>query len=346
LRFVKINIANLTIKFWYKINQKFMNKEIKDIIIIGAGPIGLACGIEAQKKGLDYLIFDKGCLVNSLYRYPMNMTFFSTSDKLEIGGVPFISHNPKPTRSEALEYYRRVSAHWKLPLHLYEQINTISQQNDLFDIGTDKDTYRSRKIIIASGFYDLPYLLEVPGEHLSKVLHYYKEAHPFFGMNVAVVGAANSAVDVALELYRKGAQSVTMIVRESEIGQNVKYWSRPDIDNRIKEGSINAYFNSQIEEITETEVRFISPQGEKRIKNDFVLAMTGYKPNFELLESLGIQFHKDEYRTPIYDPKTMQSSAAGVYLAGVVCGGLKTNKWFIENSRDHAPLIVEDILNN
>ena len=323
-----------------------MDKKIIDITIIGAGPIGLACGIEAQKKNLDYLIFDKGCLVNSLYRYPMNMTFFSTSDKLEIGGVPFISHNPKPTRSEALEYYRRVSTHWKLPLRLYEQIKTVSRQNNLFEISTDKGTYHSKKIIIATGFYDFPYLLEVPGEQLPKVLHYYKEAHPFYGMHVAVVGAANSAVDVALELYRKGAQSVTMIVRESEIGQNVKYWSRPDIDNRIKEGSIVAYFNSQIQEITETEVRFISSDGLKCIKNDFVLAMTGYKPNFELLESLGVQFNRDEYRTPIYDPKTMESSAPGVYLAGVVCGGLKTNKWFIENSRDHAPLIIENILNN
>jgi thioredoxin reductase (NADPH) len=323
-----------------------MDNKTKDITIIGAGPIGLACGIEAQKKNLNYLIFDKGCLVNSLYRYPMNMTFFSTSDKLEIGGVPFISHNPKPTRSEALEYYRRVSTHWKLPLRLYEQIKTVSRQNNLFEISTDKGTYHSKKIIIATGFYDFPYLLEVPGEQLPKVLHYFKEAHPFFGMHIAVVGAANSAVDVALELYRKGAQSVTMIVRESEIGQNVKYWSRPDIDNRIKEGSIVAYFNSQIQEITETEVRFISSDGLKCIKNDFVLAMTGYKPNFELLESLGVQFNRDEYRTPIYDPKTMESSAPGVYLAGVVCGGLKTNKWFIENSRDHAPLIIENILNN
>jgi thioredoxin reductase (NADPH) len=323
-----------------------MDNKTKDITIIGAGPIGLACGIEAQKKNLNYLIFDKGCLVNSLYRYPMNMTFFSTSDKLEIGGVPFISHNPKPTRSEALEYYRRVSTHWKLPLRLYEQIKNVSRQNNLFEISTDKGTYHSKKIIIATGFYDFPYLLEVPGEQLPKVLHYFKEAHPFFGMHIAVVGAANSAVDVALELYRKGAQSVTMIVRESEIGQNVKYWSRPDIDNRIKEGSIVAYFNSQIQEITETEVRFISSDGLKCIKNDFVLAMTGYKPNFELLESLGVQFNRDEYRTPIYDPKTMESSAPGVYLAGVVCGGLKTNKWFIENSRDHAPLIIENILNN
>ncbi|MDA0936714.1 MAG: YpdA family putative bacillithiol disulfide reductase [Bacteroidetes bacterium] len=320
-----------------------MKNKIQDLIIIGAGPIGLACGIEAQKKDLDHLIFDKGCLVNSLYRYPMNMTFFSTSDKLEIGGVPFISHNPKPTRGEALEYYRRVTTHWKLPLRLYEKITEVQRQGNFFEVITDKGNYRCKKIVIATGFYDFPYLLNVPGEQLPKVQHYYKEAHPFFGMNVVVVGAANSAVDVALELYRKGAKSVTMIIREEEIGQNVKYWSKPDIINRIEEGSINAYFNSQIEEITTDHVRFKTADEVKTIDNDFVLAMTGYQPNFELLESLGVQFHKDEYRTPKYDPDSMESTAEGVYLAGVVCGGLKTNKWFIENSRDHAPLIIKDI---
>ena len=321
-----------------------ITRNILDVAIIGAGPIGLACGIEAAKKNLDHLIFDKGCLVNSLYRYPMNMTFFSTSEKLEIGGVPFISHNSKPTRSEALEYYRRVSLHWKLPLRLYEQINHINTKENLFQILTNKGTYLSKKVIVATGFYDFPYMLDMPGENLPKVLHYYKEAHPFFGMRVVVVGSANSAVDVALELYRKGAQSVTMIIREPEIGQNVKYWSKPDIVNRIKEGSIEAYFNSQIEEITENEVRFRTLQEVKTIENDFVLAMTGYQPNFELLESLGVAFQEDEYRTPVYDPRTMQSNAEGVYLAGVVCGGLKTNKWFIENSRDHAPLIIEDLV--
>ena len=321
-----------------------MTNKIHDLTIIGAGPIGLACGIEAQKKNLDYLIFDKGCLVNSLYHYPLNMTFFSTSDKLEIGGVPFISHNPKPTRSEALEYYRRVTSHWGLNVRLYEKISSVNKRVGLFELETSRGNYRSKNIIVATGFYDFPYLLGVSGEQLSKVFHYYKEAHPFFGMNVVVVGAANSAVDVALELYRKGAKSVTMIIRESEIGQNVKYWSKPDIDNRIKEGSVKAYFNSEIEEITADKVRFKTPHGNKTIDNDFVLAMTGYKPNFELLESLGVKFHEDEYRTPIYDPQTMRSTAKGVYLAGVVCGGLKTNKWFIENSREHASIIVDDLM--
>ena len=320
-----------------------MREDTKDIIIIGAGPIGLACGIEAKKKGLDHLIFDKGCLVNSLYRYPMNMTFFSTSEKLEIGEVPFISHNPKPTRSEALEYYRRGAKYWKLPLQLYEHIKTIDKSEGLFVVNTNKGIYKSNKIIVATGFYDFPYLLDVPGEELPKVFHYYKEAHPFFGMNVVVVGAANSAVDVALELYRKGAKSVTMIIREEEIGQNVKYWAKPDIDNRIKEGSIEAYFNSHIDEITKTEVRFTTPEGKKSIQNDFVLAMTGYRPNFTLLESLGVDFHDDEFQTPVFDPKSMQTKVEGVYLAGVVCGGLKTNKWFIENSRVHAEQIIEHI---
>lgn len=317
---------------------------MKDLIIIGAGPIGLACGIEAQKRGLSYLIFDKGTLVNSLFNYPLNMTFFSTSDRLEIGGVPFISNNPKPTRAESLEYYRRVTSQWKLQLKLYEEINTIEKDADGFSIVTTKGNYRARNVVVATGFYDRPFLLNVPGESLSKVLHYYKEPHPFFGMNLVIVGSANSAVDAALETYRKGAKSVTMIIREPKIGDNVKYWARPDIVNRIEEGSIKAHFDSSITEITLNKVNFRTPKGEQSINNDFVLAMTGYQPNFELLESLGVGFQEDIFRTPVYNSKNMQSNTEGVYLAGVVCGGLKTNKWFIENSRDHAALIVKAIL--
>ena len=316
---------------------------MRDVIIIGAGPIGLACGIEAKKNSLDYLIFDKGCLVNSLYNYPMNMTFFSTSDKLEIGEVPFISHNPKPTRAEALEYYRRVSSHWELSLRLYEEIKVIEKLDAGFELKTTKGTYKTKKIVLSTGFYDIPYLLEVPGEDLDKVLHYYKEPHTFFGMNVAVIGSANSAVDVALELYRKGAKSVTMIIREEEIAKNVKYWARPDINNRIKEGSIKAYFKADIKEITKDKIRFKIPEKEIVIENDFVLAMTGYKPNFRLLESLGVEFLEDEFKTPVYNSITMQSNQTGVYLAGVVCGGLKTNKWFIENSRIHANIIMDHV---
>ncbi len=316
---------------------------MKDVIIIGAGPIGLACGIAAQERGLDYLILEKGVLVNSLYHYPQNMTFFSTSDRLEIGGIPFISHNPKPTRAEALEYYRRVTSAWALKVNLYEGIDRFEQTDEGFIIHTPKASYTAKNIVMATGFYDLPYRLNVPGEDLPKVSHYYKEPHPYFGMDIVVVGAANSAVDVALETYRKGAKSVTLVIREKEIGQNVKYWARPDIVNRIKEGSIKAYFSADITAITPSTVQLKTPDETIEIKNDFVLAMTGYQPDFSLLESLGVCFQTDQYKTPIYDEKSMESNKKGVFLAGVVCGGLKTNKWFIENSRIHAPMIMEAI---
>jgi len=315
-----------------------------DVCIIGAGPIGLCCGIEAKKANLSYLIIDKGCLVNSLYNYPKNMTFFSTSDKLEIGDVPFISHNTKPTKSEALEYYRRVVSFWKLDVNLYEEVMDI-EKKDLFYIKTTKGEYTAKKVILSTGFYDLPYKLNVPGENLNKVKHYYDEPHPYFGMKIAVVGAANSAVDVALETYRKGAKEVTMIVRESNLSETVKYWVKPDVENRIEEGNIKAYFNSNITKIEETKIYVNTPDGELEIENDFVLAMTGYQPNFLFLTKLGIKLGDDEYSTPVHDSKTMQTNIEGVYLAGVICGGLKTNKWFIENSRDHGNLIISHILN-
>ncbi len=317
-----------------------------DVIIIGAGPIGIACGIEAEKRDLQYLIIDKGPIVNSIYRYPLNMTFFSTSEKLEIGNVPFLSHGNKPTRTEALEYYRRVVKQWGINLKLYSPVRDIKKAGDGFEVITKEGKYKSKNIVIATGFYDFPYPLNVPGEELQKVMHYYKEAHPFFDMNIAVVGAANSAVDVALETQRKGAKSVTMIIRESKIGDNVKYWVKPDILNRIKEGSIKAYFNSKVIEITEKKVKFKSEDKELEIENDFVLAMTGYQPNFNMLKNVGVKFKKDVFQTPNYDSTNMQSNIEGVFLAGVVCGGLKTNKWFIENSRGHAPLIMEYILKN
>lgn len=316
---------------------------MKDVIIIGAGPIGLACGIEAQRKGLDYVILEKGLLVNSIYHYPRNMTFFSTSEHLEIGNVPFISHQSKPTRAEALEYYRRVCQHFKLDVRLYEGVEKAASVQDHFRIQTPKETYTTQNLIIASGFYDRPYLLNVPGEELPKVRHYYDEPHPYFNMDLVVIGSANSAVDVALETYRKGAKSVTMIIREPEIGKNVKYWARPDIVNRIEEGSIRAYFNSEITEIRQESVDFNTPEGPKSISNDFVLAMTGYQPHFQMLEDLGVATQADGFKTPKYNPETMESNISGVYLAGVVCGGLKTNKWFIENSGVHAPTIIDHI---
>ncbi|SHJ93259.1 thioredoxin reductase (NADPH) [Reichenbachiella agariperforans] len=317
-------------------------KKIYDVIIIGGGPIGLACGIEAKKKGLSYVIIEKGCLVNSLYNYPMNMTFFSTSEKLEIGGVPFISHNSKPTRAEALEYYRRVTTTWELDIKLYEKVKSV-QKTDTFAIKTDKGNYQSKHVVLSTGFYDLPFLLNVKGENLSKVKHYYDEPHPYFGQKIVVIGAANSAVDVALETYRKGAE-VTMVIRHEAINPRVKYWVLPDIENRIKESSIKAYFSSSIAEIREHEVDIMTPEGLVTIENDFVLAMTGYQPSFPFLEGMGIEIGKDNMKTPVHNPETMETNVSGLYLAGVVCGGLQTNKWFIENSRVHAEVIVENIV--
>ncbi len=317
--------------------------EKTDILIIGAGPIGLACGIAAQNARFDHVILDKGCLVNSLYNYPQNMTFFSTSDRLEVGDIPFISHNPKPTRAEALEYYRRVTASRKLNTRLYEAVESVEKEGNTFSIKSNKNKYSAKAVIIATGFYDLPYLLNVPGEDLPKVKHYYSEAHPYFDMKVAVVGAANSSVDVALETFRKGAKEVTMIIREEEINPRVKYWVRPDIDNRIKEGSIKAYFQSQITKIEEHQITVNAPDGEITMENDFVLAMTGYQPDFTFLKSVGVTIGLDDFMTPEYEDNTMETNVKGVYLAGVICGGLKTNAWFIENSRVHAEMIIDDL---
>jgi len=314
-----------------------------DVVIIGGGPIGIACGIECVKKGLSYIIIEKGTLVNSIYNYPMNMTFFSTSEKLEIGEVPFISHNPKPTRSEALEYYRRVALHWKVNIKLYESVNSIERSGSLFSIRTTKSSYLSQNLVIATGFYDIPNLMNVPGEDLPKVHHFYKEPHNYFGQKIIVVGAANSAVDVAMETWRKGA-SVTMVIRDEHIRDSVKYWIKPDIENRINEGSIKAYFNSSIKEIKEHEVIIVSDGKELTLENDFVLAMTGYLPDFKLLHSLGIELQDDEFKSPVCDPLTMETNVSGIYLAGVICGGLKTNKWFIENSRVHAVAIINNIV--
>lgn len=315
---------------------------MKDVIIIGGGPIGIACALECKKRNWNYLIIEKGALTNSLFNYPKNMTFFSTSEKLEIDDIPFISKNPKPNRDEALEYYRRVATSNHININLFETVETISKENNHFMVSTDKHHYETKKIILATGFYDIPNLLNVPGEDLPKVTHYYKEAHPYAMQDIVVVGASNSSVDAALEIYRKGA-NVTMIIRGDGIGERVKYWVRPDIINRIEEGSIKAYFNSEITEIKENELTFKSPQGHKTIPNDFVIALTGYKPNFELLNQLGIKQSDDEKCLPVYNNKTMETNVEGAYLAGVICGGMETHKWFIENSRIHAKQIAEHI---
>ena len=312
------------------------------VLIIGAGPVGLACGIALKKHGIPFRIIDKGCLTNSIYHYPVNMTFFSTSDRLEIGGIPFISHNTKPTRREALEYYRRVTEHFELPVHLYEKVSSVRGEDGAFTVTTDKATYTADKVVIASGFYSDPHRMHVPGEDLPKVKHYYDEPHPYAFQNVLVIGAGNSGVDVALETYRAGS-NVTMAVRGPEIKKTVKYWVRPDIENRIKNGEIQAYFNSTVVRINEKTVTLRTPEGEKVIDNDFVLAMTGYEPDFSLLEEAGVAFQEDEARTPVYDEASMESNKKGLYLAGVVCGGLNTSKWFIENSRYHGEVIADHI---
>src|SRR5688572_27451487 len=294
-------------------------ENLYDVIIIGAGPIGLACGIEAKKAGLKYIIIEKGCLVNSLYHYPLNMTFFSTSERLEIGDVPFISHGPKPNRAESLEYYRRVCSTWNLMVRLYEKVEAVVSNDGTHSVATTKGRYNAKAIILSLGFYDLPYLLNVPGEDLPKVKHYYDEPHPYFGQNIIVVGAANSAVDVALETWRKGAD-VTMVIREEGIRDSVKYWVKPDIENRIKEGSIKAYQRSQLVRIDERSVTVSTPDGDVVLENDFVLAMTGYQPPFEFMRRCGITFNDDPFHTPVYNEQTMQTNVDGMYLAGVVCG--------------------------
>lgn len=314
-----------------------------DIIIIGGGPIGLACAIEAKKANLKYCVLEKGCLVNSLFHYPLNMTFFSSSERLEIGAVPFISHQPKPNRFEALEYYRRVSSSWELNINLYEEVTAVARSGAQYTVTSTKANYKTKGVVFALGFYDRPYLLNIPGEELPKVKHYYDEPHPYYRQKIIVIGAANSAVDVALETFRKGAD-VTMVIRENEIRESVKYWVRPDIENRIKEESIKSYFNSHVVAIREHEVDIQTPDGNLTLENDFVLAMTGYQPPFKFMADCGIQFQEDEFHTPVYNSETMETSSEGIYLAGVVCGGLKTNKWFIENSRVHAEMIVSDFL--
>lgn len=311
------------------------------IVIIGGGPIGLACALEAKKRGIDYLILEKGTLVNSIYNYPVNMTFFSTSERLEIGGVPFISNNPKPKRAEALEYYRRVTQDNHLKIHLFEKVLKVDTKRP-FEITTNKTTYTTNNIIIATGFYDIPYLLHIPGEDLPKVKHYYDDPHYYAFQKVAVVGAQNSAVDAALETWRKGAE-VTMIIRGPEIGKRVKYWVRPDIDNRIAEGSIKAYFNSMVTEIREKEIVVQTPGGELTLENDWVLSLTGYQPNLSFLERMGIKLNDDGVRKPSYSEETHETNVPGIYLAGVICGGMNTHRLFIENSREHAEKIIGSI---
>ncbi len=317
---------------------------VYDLIIVGAGPIGLACAIEAKKNNLSYLLIEKGTLTNSLYNYPLHMTFFSTAERLEIGGIPFNCISPKPGRQEALEYYRNIHRYHQFNLHLYEEVENIKKENNIFQVQTSKTSYQSKQVILATGFYDHPILMDIPGENLPKVHHYYKEAHPYSFLDVVVIGANNSAVDAALECYRKGAK-VTMVIRGKGFTDRLKYWVRPDIENRIAEGSIKAYYESTMQEVRENSVVIQTPKEKIELKNDVVLAMTGYQPNFDWLENIGIELSKDGLKTPTYNPETMETNVEGLFLAGVVCGGLQTNIWFIENSRIHAKQIINTIKN-
>jgi bacillithiol disulfide reductase len=311
-----------------------------DVIIIGAGPIGIACGIEAVKRNYKYLIIEKGCLVNSLFNYPTNMTFFSTSERLEIGEVPFVSHGDKPTRREALEYFRRVVKSWNLDIKTYEGVEAVNEQGNEYVVATNKGKYKTRNIIVATGYYDNPNLLKIPGENQPKVKHYFNEAHPYVYLKLVIIGGGNSAVDVALETYRRGSD-VTMVIREDSLKEGVKYWVRPDIENRINEGSIKAYFNSKVTEIRKDEIDIETPDGTLTLENDFVFSMTGYHPDFEFLNKIGLKISNNQI--PVFNEQTYETNKERVYLAGVVCGGMDTSRYFIENSREHAEAIFNSL---
>lgn len=320
--------------------------ESVDALVVGAGPTGLACGIELQKRGVKAVLVEKGCVVNSIYHYPTNMSFFTTPELLEIGNIPMTSLNEKPNRTEALKYYRKVADHFHLDVRQYEKVDRIAGEDNAFEVyTTDKldcrHVYRARKIVLATGYYDVANQLNVPGEELDKVLHYYKEPHPYYNLDVAVVGAKNSAAIAALELYWTGAR-VTLIHRGSGISDRVKYWIKPNIENRIKNGEIRGYFHSQIVEIRKDSIRVATPDGEVVLKNDFVFALIGYQPDLKFLNATGITLEAETLR-PRTDPATLESERAGVYLAGVIVAGMHTNEIFIENGRFHGALIAQSI---
>lgn len=317
-----------------------------DAVIVGAGPTGLACGIELKRRGLSAVLIDKGCVVNSLYHYPPNMVFFTTPELLEIGDIPMTALNEKPVRTEALKYYRRVADHYGLDIRQYQRVERVTGEDGAFVThATDRlgcpQQYESRKVILSMGYYDVPNKLNVPGEELPKVIHYYKEAHPYYNHDVLVVGAKNSAAIAALELWWTGAR-VTLVHRGPAIHANVKYWIKPNIENRIKNGEIPAHFRSTVEEIREDAVRLRTPEGEKWLKNDFVFAMVGYRPDTEFLAAHGIEFDPETGR-PYTDPETLESDRKGMYLAGVLVAGMHTNEIFIENGRFHGKKIAEAI---
>jgi thioredoxin reductase (NADPH) len=325
----------------------FAESAVMDVLVVGAGPTGMACAIEAQRAGLKAVMIDKGCLCNSLFHYPAHMTFFTTPELLEIGDMPFSSPNQKPSRSEALEYYRKVAEHYALDVRQYETVESVTGSDGNFVVHTTDRfgraiQHRARKLVIATGYYDLPNYLDIPGEELSKVKHYYHEPHPFYGLNVLVIGGKNSAAIAALDLWRHGAK-VTLVHRGAEMHRHVKYWILPDILNRIKNGEITAYFGTTVASVTEDTVTLRTPEGEKTIANDFVFALTGYHPDFSFIENLGVRLDENNDRCPVCDPVTLESNVPGIYLAGVIVAGERTNEIFIENGRFHGKQIAEDL---
>ncbi|MBS1800954.1 MAG: YpdA family putative bacillithiol disulfide reductase [Acidobacteria bacterium] len=318
-----------------------------DLLVIGAGPTGMACAIEAQRAGFSARLVDKGCLCNSLFHYPSNMTFFTTPELLEIGDIPFSSPNQKPNRDEALEYYRKVAEHYRLDVRQYETVERVAGSDGNFTVHT-KDRFgrplehRARKLVIATGYYDLPNYLNIPGEGLNKVFHYYEDPHPYYDLDILVIGGKNSAAIAALDLWRHGAR-VTLVHRGAEMHRHVKYWILPDINNRIKNSEIAAFFSSNVTGITEDQAILSTPQGEVTLANQFVFALTGYRPDFEFLEALGVRLDEKNDRCPVCNPTTLESNVAGIYLAGVVIAGERTNEIFIENGRFHGKQIADDL---
>ena len=315
-----------------------------DVLVVGAGPVGLACAIEAKREGLRAKVIDKGALVNSLTGYPLNMEFFSTAELLEIGDHPFPTRGAKPSREEALSYYQKVARAEELDINLFEKVLSVEGQDEAFVVKTDKAEYSTRKVVVVTGFFDIPNPLSVPGDSLPKVTHYFTEPYRYAQQEVAVIGAKNSAAKAALRCHRAGAH-VTMIIRGEEVSEKVKYWIRPDLLNRIKEGAIKVYYNSTLLRITEDKLHINTPDGPVEIANDWVIAMTGYQPDYSFLTSLGITIDTDEHSTPIHDPNTFETERKGVFMAGTVCGGMRTSRWFIENVRHHAKLIMNYIAN-
>jgi len=324
-----------------------VHEEIYDMLVIGAGPTGLACAIEAKRAGFRSVLVDKGCLCNSLFHYPAHMTFFTTPELLEIGDMPFSSPNQKPNRMEALEYYRKVAEHYELDVRQYETVVSVAGSDGDFSVHTTdrfdrKNRHRARKLVVATGYYDLPNYLRIPGEELSKVRHYYHEPHPFYGLDVVVIGGKNSAAIAALDLWRHGAR-VTLVHRGAEMHPHVKYWILPDINNRVKNGEITAFFNSSVIEVREDDLTIITPDGPVTIANHFVFALTGYHPDFSFIERLGVKLDAENDRCPVCDPVTLESNVPGIYLAGVIVAGERTNEIFIENGRFHGKQIADDL---